>query len=71
MKITELIEIGSKYVETNINLNSIKDYIPYILDFNLSNLKSETLPGESKKINGVWLIIPNKIEINRTIEDMF
>ncbi len=60
MKISEFIEIGSKYIETNIKIKEIKDYIPYILDFDINNLQEEVLVGESEKINGIWFFVTNE-----------
>lgn len=71
LKISEFIDIGSKYVETNINIREIKDYIPYIIEFNINNLKTDVLPGNSEKINGVWMFIINEEEKQEIIEKMF
>ena len=57
VKIKELIEIGSKYVETNIRIKDIQDYLPYILDFDVNNIQMDTILGHSEKCNGVWLFI--------------
>ena len=71
LKINEFIDIGSKYVTTNININDIKDYAPYILDFKLEDLKTATLPGASEKCNGVWVFLNNKHETEKIINEMF
>ncbi len=41
------LDIAQQYVETNLDFNAIKDYIPYILDYDVEKLKTATLPGES------------------------
>lgn len=71
LKIKEFIDIGSKYVRTNININDIKDYAPYILDFKLEDLKTATLPGYSEKCNGVWVFLNNKQETEKIVNEMF
>lgn len=71
LKIKEFIDIGSKYVTTNININDIKDYAPYILDFKLEDLKTATLPGYSEKCNGVWVFLNNKQETETIVNEMF
>lgn len=38
-KIPEFLDIAKQYVETNIDLNTIKDYVPYAVNFNTDNLK--------------------------------
>lgn len=70
-KINKFIDIGSKYVKTNINVKDIKDYVPYILDFKLNDLKTATLPGVSEKCNGVWVFIHNQEETKLLIDNMF
>ena len=45
-KIGTFIDIFKENVETNIsNWSLMKDYIPYMLDFNTENIQTETLPG--------------------------
>ena len=56
-KINQFIDIANQYVETNLDFNAIKDYIPYIVEFNVDNLKTEQLPGESVLTNGYFFII--------------
>ena len=71
IKIGEFIDIGTKYVNTNINVKFIKDYVPYVLDFKISDLKTATLPGASEKCNGVWIFLNNKEETEKIIDEMF
>lgn len=70
-KINKFIDIGSKYVKTNINIKDIKDYVPYVIDFKLNDLKTATLPGASEKCNGVWVFINNQEETEILINEMF
>lgn len=67
----EYIQIAKKNVTTNFNLDKILDYLPYIIDFNMENLKTTTLPGEPKKCNGVWLYIHNDKETDEIVKNMF
>ncbi len=71
MKIKEFIDIGKKYVTTNINVKFIKDYIPYVIDFKLGDLKTATLPGASEKCNGVWIFLHNEQQTKKIIDEMF
>lgn len=70
-KIGEFIEIAHKHLETNIPLDVIKDYIPYAIEFNTENVKSEMLPGEPKQCNGVWLYIQNEKETKQIVQELF
>ena len=70
-KINELVDIAYKNVETNVSLSSIKDYIPYIVDFNTENIQAQSLPGESKKINGLWFFEYDRTKTRELIEEMY
>ena len=70
-KITELIDIVSNNVKTNLDFNVVKDYVPYAVNFNTENLKTGTLPGVSEKCNGVWIYTANKKETIAMVEDLF
>lgn len=67
----QYIQILKNNVTTNFDLNSIIDYIPYAIDFNMDDLQTNTLPGEPKKCNGVWLYIPDNSEVSEMIKNMF
>lgn len=70
-KIGEFIEIAHKHLETNIPLNLIKDYIPYAIEFNTENIKSDMLPGEPQQCNSVWLYIENKEKTKQIVQELF
>lgn len=70
-KINQFIDIANTYVETNLNFDTIKDYVPYIVEFDMDNLKTGQVPGESELANGVWIYSANEIELNKMIDDLF
>lgn len=70
-KINEFIDIANQYVETNLDFNTIKDYVPYIVEFDMNNLKTGQVPGESELTNGVWVYVANEIELQKMIDDLF
>lgn len=70
-KINEFIEIAQTYVETNLNYNIIKDYVPYIVEFNADNLKTEHLPGISEVCNGWWMYTVDEYEVEKLIDELF
>lgn len=71
INMNKYIKIAKNNVTTNFNIDSIKDYIPYIVDFNFDDINSTSLPGEPKKCNGVWLYIPNKKEVKNIVNNYF
>ena len=70
-KIGNIVDIAYKYVETNVTLSVIKDYIPYAIEFNTENIQTGTLPGTNQKINGLWFLKANKTEAKQLINQMF
>ena len=70
-KIDDFIRIANQNVSTNFSLWSIKDYAPYILDLNLEEIKTASLPGTTEKLNGLWFYTYNKKESEEIIKDMF
>ena len=70
-KINELIDIAYKNVQTNINVDNAKDYIPYIIEYDISQLQSTTLPGEPEKINGLWFFNYNQKETKQLVEELY
>ena len=65
------INIAKSNVETNLDIDKMKHYLPYLIDFNLENLDSCSLPGEPEKCNGVWLYIPNKSKVKQLVDEKF
>ncbi|MBQ9659268.1 MAG: LCP family protein [Clostridia bacterium] len=70
-KIGEIVDVAYKYVKTNIPSEVVKDYIPYIVNFNTENIETGTLPGAPEKINNLWFYKYNKKQTSELIEEMF
>lgn len=70
-KVLDLMDIVFKNVKTNLDMETLKYYIPYIFKFDTSNIVSDTLPGESEKCNEVWIYTANKTQTKQVIEDLF
>lgn len=69
-KAGKMMDILDKYVETNIDFNEMKDYIPYALAMDMSKIKAEQLPGESKILNGIWFFLPDEKELENVIKNL-
>lgn len=65
------LDIAKQYVETNLDFDAIKDYIPYILEYNVDELKTDTLPGESVLTNGVYVYLVDEEESEDMINELF
>ena len=70
-KINQFIDIANTYVETNLDFNTIKDYVPYIVEFNMDELKTGQVPGEAELTNGVWVYSADEVELKEMIDDLF
>ena len=74
-KIGGLIDVVKKNVTTNItDWNTIKDYIPYAVEFNMENLQTETIPGTSTRIpakTGLWFFEHNETETKKLVEELY
>lgn len=70
-EIGNIIDIAEKYVDTNMNFKSLKDYIPYAININTDNIKAEQLPGEAKYINGISFFLADEEETKQVVEELF
>lgn len=70
-RINGILDIAKKYVKTNLEFDVIKDYVPYIVEFKMENLKTEQLPGIPEQANGVWIYTADQIEMKKVIDDLF
>ena len=72
-KINGILDIAQKYVETNLDFNAIKDYIPYAVEFNTENLLTETLPGTNtnKNKSGTWIFVHDKVKTQALVQELF
>lgn len=46
-KIGEIVDLVYEYVDTNLSISAIKDYIPYAINVDINAIQSEYLPGVS------------------------
>ncbi len=70
-KIFSFLDIAKQYVETNLNFNTIKDYVPYMVDFDIDNLKTATLPGASEYANGYSIYAADEEETQEVVNELF
>lgn len=72
-KVFDFMAIAEEYVETNLDFNVLKDYIPYLFDFDIDNLKTATLPGiaEQASVTGTWIYSVDEEEAEEVINELF
>ena len=71
VKIRGILDIAYEYIDTNIALSVLKDYIPYAVNFSTESLRTGTLPGTNQKLNGLWFFKANKTKTQELINEMF
>ena len=70
-EIRNIIDIAEKYVQTNMDFQILKDYIPYVINMNTDNIKAEQLPGEAKYLNGISFFVYDEEEAKAMVDEMF
>ena len=71
LKLVQIAEIGFKNINTNMTFNTVKDYLPYAVNFNPEDWKTGTLPGEAELANKVWIYTPNVKQIKSLVKELF
>lgn len=71
-EIKQIIDIFKEYVKTNINLDGIKDYVPYAIELNMDNIKTGQLPGSDGPSNiGIYVFVPDKEATKELVDELF
>ena len=76
LKVKEIIDIAYEYIETNLSISTIKDYVPYAVNINIDAIQSAVLPGGSygpttKPSYTLWFFIPDKKETAKLINELY
>lgn len=72
VNIKGIMDILYKNIDTNVDINTMKNYLPYAVEFKTDNLKQAALPGESKKLQDIlWFFIYDKKETNKLVQELF
>ena len=70
-KINQLMKIAQEEVDTNIEWDTVKNYIPALMKFNQENLKSDMLPGVAQYCNGVAVYLANPTKSKEMVKELF
>ena len=76
LKIKEIIDIAYEYVETNLSIATIKDYVPYAINVDINSIQSAVIPGGSYGPSStpsypLWFFIANKKGTAELIEELY
>ena len=70
-EIGKIIDTMKDNVKTNIDFKTVKDYIPYAVELDLNTIRTEQLPGESDKANGIWFFFYDEDEAKEIVTELF
>lgn len=73
LKVKEIIDIVYEYVETNLSISVIKDYVPYAVSIDVNNIQSAVIPGGSygPPTYSLWYFIPDKKETAELMKELY
>lgn len=76
LKLGELLDIANRNIETNMDIAMLKDYLPYVINFNTENIQTGALPGVSEKIDktdgsSIWIFVHNKKQSQKLVGELF
>ncbi len=54
-----------------MDLDHLKDYLPYATNLDAETIKEEQLPGESKVLNGLWFFIYDEDKTQEIVKELF
>ena len=73
-KIGEIVDLVYEYVDTNLSISAIKDYIPYAINVDVNGIESAYLPGASVgPPQGVpyWFFQVNEEETKELVQQLY
>lgn len=73
-KLGSILDIANRNLITNINFNTLKDYLPYAVEFSTDNLQTAVLPGTTPNLsqtNNVSIYVVDEEETKTLIQSLF
>lgn len=71
-EIKNILNIMKEDVKTNVNFNSIMDYVPYAVNADMSTIKTSQLPGVSENRGGYgWFFYHDEEETKAMVDELF
>jgi len=73
LKVKDIIDLVYEYVETNLSISTIKDYVPYAVNIDISTIQSAVIPGGSygPPKYPLWFFIPDEEETEALMEQLY
>lgn len=70
-KLKQIIDIMGENVKTNMDLASLKSYVPLAVEFNPENVKTGMLPADPEMCNGVSICVADKKKTAELVKELF
>jgi len=72
-KIKDIIDLMYEYIETNLPISVMKDYVPYAINVNIEGIQSQVLPNTSAQIGpqNLWFVKINKKEAEKLLKQLY
>lgn len=70
-EIKNIINIMKEDVKTNFDFDIVKDYIPYAINMDMSQIQTAQLPGKSEQRGGGWFFFHNEEETAEIVDELF
>ena len=76
LKIKDIIDLIYEYVDTNLSIATIKDYVPYAINIDISTMESAVIPGGSYGPSTtpsypLWFFIADKQKTAKLIDELY
>jgi len=73
LKVKGIIDIVYEYVETNLSIATIKDYVPYAINIDVNAIESAVLPGGSygPPTYPYWFFIADEKETKELVDRLY
>ena len=73
LKVKDIIDLVYEYVDTNVSISTIKDYVPYAINIDINSVQSIVLPGGSygPPTYPYWFFIADEKETAKIINELY
>ncbi|MCT4621429.1 MAG: LCP family protein [Marinisporobacter sp.] len=70
-KLPKLVRTFNTYVDTNMPITTMGSYALQAKDLKIEDINMVTIPGEPKKINGLWYYVPDMDQTKTIVKQIF
>ena len=70
-KLKQIIDVMNENVTTNMDLASLKSYVPAAVKFDANNIKTGMVPGDTEMCNRVSIYVANKTKTKELVAELF